>query len=200
MVSDRDRATRGNRDASCKRSASPELEFPVEDLEGAYDLANNACRNVFRRGRSREDYEDLTQETVIRALVKGHQYDPSRSAFSTWLYWVARTVCNGDHRAKERRPEDLFTELGSFTPDGSDIIDKQRHEPSPEDVLIRREEAKAEKTLLKHLIDESVPPMSRGAFKLRLAGFSYAEIAEELGVPMGTVKIRIHRAMKKLGI
>ena len=137
---------------------------------------------------NRELAEDLFQETWIRVLERGHQYD-GRHEFSTWLYAVARNLTI-DYLRKNH-PVSL---------DG--LMDDEEHVPfEPADsrpmaweVVQQHEQAERIGTAL-----VSIPAEYRETVVLRFQeGLALDEIAAVTGAPLGTVKSRLYRGLNML--
>jgi RNA polymerase sigma-70 factor (ECF subfamily) len=126
------------------------------------------------------DAADATQEALL-AIVRGLPRFDGRSAFGTWAYRVATNACLDEMRRRKRRPEPVDEEtLGSRAAALGSRVE------SVEGSVVGRVDID---TALMRL-----PEDFRAAVVLRdLSGFDYAEIAEVLGVPVGTVKSRIAR-------
>jgi RNA polymerase sigma-70 factor, ECF subfamily len=137
---------------------------------------------------NRELAEDLFQETWIRVLERGHQYDGQRE-FSTWLYAVARNLTIDYLRKK--RPLSL---------DG--LMEDEDHAPlEPADTrltawdLVQQHE-QAER-IGRALV--GIPAQYREVIVLRFQdGLALEEIAAVTGAPLGTVKSRLYRALNML--
>ena len=137
---------------------------------------------------NRELAEDLFQETWIRVLERGHQYD-GRHEFSTWLYAVARNLTIDYLRKKH--PVSL---------DG--LMDDEEHEPlEPADtrplaweVLQQHEQAERIGAALGR-----IPAEYRETVMLRFQEeLALEEIATITGAPLGTVKSRLYRGLNML--
>jgi len=129
---------------------------------------------------NRQECEDLAQEVFLAAYVHLRRYDPRRSAFSTWLYTIARNRCL--NAWKRRRPV-----VRAALPEPSDAR-------TPELTL-------AEKELFQRLDAEldALPPEQKTTFVLtELEELSHEEVARIEGVKVGTVKSRLSRARDKL--
>ena len=127
-----------------------------------------------------ESGEDLAQEVFLTAYAKLATFDPARSAFSTWLFTIARN--KSINALKKKRPQ-----ARSRLPVRIDAT-----EPSKDS---ERNElfAQLDRAL------ESLPGRQRRALVLaEFEGLSYAEIARIEGTRIGTVKSRINRAKQKL--
>lgn len=165
------------------RSRFEEDALPL--LSGMYSTAFGFTRNT-------ADAEDLVQETFLRAFRSFHQFDRG-SNLKAWLYTIMRNAFINSYRKKQREPE---------TVQGSDVEDWYLYTKLAEGGLT----PSAETTVLEDLPDEevrralmSLPEGSRQVVLLAdVEGFSYAEIAEILGIPAGTVMSRLHRSRKAL--
>jgi RNA polymerase sigma-70 factor (ECF subfamily) len=136
----------------------------------------------------RELAEDLFQETWIRVLERGHQYD-GRHGFSTWLFAVARNLAIDYMRRKQP------TSLDGLTNDGEAAFDvPATRQASAFDMSLRREQNEHIAAGMEHL-----PAEYREALVLRFQeGMSLDEIANVTQVPLGTVKSRIYRGLSGL--
>jgi RNA polymerase sigma-70 factor (ECF subfamily) len=129
----------------------------------------------------RQVAEDLTQETFLRALPALARFE-GRSSLRTWLLSIARRVCADHLRARKRRGLVLVgedTDLGELVRDVP--ADEVGGTVAAQDVLDRLE------------------PERREAFVLtQLIGLPYAEAAEVVGCPIGTIRSRVARARADL--
>lgn len=132
------------------------------------------------------DAADGCQEALL-AIVRGLPRFDSRSKFSTWAYRVATNACLDELRRRKRRPTpgivDEHDEWGAETPDPTaDAFDTE---------LVERDALAA---ALDQLPDDfRIPVLLRDG-----GGLDYAEIADTLGIPPGTVRSRIARGRAKL--
>jgi RNA polymerase sigma-70 factor, ECF subfamily len=150
-------------------------------LRRHYDRVHAICRRI--AGSSR-DADDAAQEAMI-SIVRGLSRFDGRAAFSTWTYRIATNAALDELRKRERRP----------TPH----VDAGGNTPEPADALAhRRIEGVADRLVINEALDE-LPEEFRVAVVLRdLCDLDYAEIAETLDVPVGTVKSRIARGRSLL--
>jgi RNA polymerase sigma-70 factor (ECF subfamily) len=150
--------------------------------------------NFFYRmvGR-RETAEDLVQETFLKLCRFGSTFRGSESKFTTWLYSVAGNQCRDYLRHSARRPE---VPLGDLEQDHSENgFDPPESGDSPvEDHMVRMETKAALRAAI-----ESLPEKERIAVMLReYHELEYKEIAQTLGCPVGSVKVLIFRARRRL--
>ena len=141
---------------------------------------------------NRELAEDLFQETWIRVLERGHQYD-SKHEFSTWLYAIARNLTIDYLRKKSPLSLDGMM-------DG--LMEDERHAPlEPADtrpmaweVVQQHEQAERISAAL-----VSIPAEYRETVVLRFQeGLALDEIATITGTKLGTVKSRLYRGLNML--
>lgn len=126
--------------------------------------------------------EEATQDTFVALWRKAGSYDPERARLSTWLFVVARNRAIELGRQKARRPE-LRDEVdvSGTAPDPSNIV-------GDADVSQRLAEAMAE------LPEEQLEVLRLAFFD----GLSHSEIADSLGLPLGTVKGRMRLALSRM--
>lgn len=135
------------------------------------------CRRMLNND---EDARDAAQDTLVKVLRSLDRYDRKR-AFSTWVFGIARNTCIDEHRKRRRRAWD----------EPPDVADDS---PTPLQITARNQEAVQLGQAL-----EQIPPMYREILVLyHFEHLKYAEIAEALDLPMGTVMNRIFRARRKL--
>lgn len=147
---------------------------------------------VLRMVRDRSLAEDLAQEAFVKAFGKLASFDRARK-FSSWLFKIAHNTAIDHLRRRELQTVSLDEPAG----DGPDAA------PRPvEDVAGHTPFQTAEQADLSRALTRAVGelrPEYRQVVVLRYqAGLEYAEIAEETGFPLGTVKTYIHRARKEL--
>jgi RNA polymerase sigma-70 factor, ECF subfamily len=133
---------------------------------------------------NRNDAEEVAQDTFLRAYRALVTYPPERVRDlkqRAWLHRIAVNVVR--NRARGAKPR--LVELNGSEPD---------HSASPEEDVIRRSEVDALAARVACL-----PARYRDAVVLRhVQDLSYAEVAEALGQPVGTVKANVHRGLKML--
>ena len=154
-----------------------------ELLRRHYDRIFAICRRI---AGNEADAADAAQEALM-AIVRGLPKFDNRAAFSTWSYRVATNACLDELRRRKRRPTpSLVDEHDGWAEKHTDDI-----EPAFDEQIAVRDEVQA---ALNGLSEEFRAPVV-----LRdCAGLDYAEIAETLGIPPGTVRSRIARGRTKL--
>ena len=162
------------------------------DMELLADLVERSQRRLVRyllylTGR-REYAEDLAQETWIRVLQRGSQYN-GRQRFDPWLFAIARNLAI-DYLRKKRKA----VQTASLPDDRDEILLVSSSGPSPFEAAARSEDAIRLAGQLQIL-----SPLYREALLLRFQeDLSLAEIAQVLGAPVTTVTSRIYRGLAAL--
>jgi RNA polymerase sigma-70 factor (ECF subfamily) len=131
---------------------------------------------------------DLTVETFSKAFLQLHRYSPT-GTFSSWLFSIGVNTYI-DHLRK-RKLETISINSITRTSDG-DFIEYQipSSQPNPEEMMIRMQRD----ATLKEIVDQLKEPY-RQIIRLRYyEDLSYEDIAEQLKLPIGTVKVRLNRA------
>jgi len=143
---------------------------------------------------SPEDADDLFQEAFLRVLRHADRFDPSRR-LRPWLYSIATNLVKNAYRSRSYRDA---VPLDRADDDDGDTLAAQlaeRAATSPGDAAARAESAR----LVRRAVAD-LPERGRAALVLYYyQGLAYGEIAEVLGIPVGTVKSRIHNAVARLG-
>ena len=142
---------------------------------------------------NRDDADDLTIEAFGKAFNKLHQYTPNY-AFSTWLFKIASNNCI-DFIRKKKKKQLLSLDKPIEGNDGGEMtMDVPSGTLDPEETYI-----KEQKKILMHGVVEKLKPRYRTLVELRyFKEFSYEEIAQELDLPLGTVKAQLFRAREFL--
>ena len=143
---------------------------------------------MFKMVKNTDDADDLTIEAFGKAFDRLDQYTPN-FAFSTWLFKIASNNCIDFIRKK--RIKVTSTDTGITKHDGEIIyIDARSHSMDPEEEIIHGQKVIQMRTLVSNL-----KPRYRVLVEKRyFEELSYEEIAEELSLPLGTVKAQLFRA------
>lgn len=165
---------------AAKGDASAFNELMTQYERKMYSICYRMCQN-------HEDAQDCLQEAMLRVYraISGFK---GQSSFSTWLYRVTMNSCLDELRKRKNKQStslDNLLESGWSPSDESD---------TPEHHAVASEKKRA----LHQAISE-LPEDMRSAIVLRdIEGFSYEEIADSLGINVGTIKSRISRGREKL--
>jgi RNA polymerase sigma-70 factor (ECF subfamily) len=149
-------------------------------------------RYLLRLVKRIEEAEDLLQEAYLRAYLSLASYD-STYRFSTWLYRIATNLALNRLKAEKRliSLEGMSDRLDDAPLELVDERDDCRPEVHTERVEIARQ---VQRCL------EELPDAYRAVMALRyVADLPYAEIAEITGLPLNTVRTRLHRGRERLG-
>ena len=138
---------------------------------------------MLKRGVESSGAEEVVQETMVNVWRKAHLFKPDRASASTWIFTIARNVQIDLYR-KAKRPEldpDDPALVPEATPLAYETIEKDQEAGQLNDVIA------------------CLPLEQREV--LQMAFFqelSHPQIAENLGIPLGTVKSRIRLAFKRI--
>ena len=173
---------------AASQSQGLEARFEAEALP----LLPSLYSSAFRLTRNASDAEDLVQETFLRAYRGFAQFEPGTN-LKAWLYRILTNTFINSYRKRQREPQ---------TDSLEDTEDWYLYSRMAE----RGTEPSAETSVIESLPDEdvqgalsSLPEQFRIAVLLAdVEGFSYKEIADITGVPIGTVMSRLHRGRKAL--
>lgn len=152
-------------------------------LDAVYSFAVYLCRD-------RELARDLVQETYLRAWKSWDSFQPGTNC-KAWLLTIARNLYISHYRHHQRLPQTT-----SYTEDDDELP------PAPLEAAAPSVEEELERTVLDEEILhalEALPESFRTIVILcDLEELSYEDVARMLGVPIGTVRSRLHRARARL--
>lgn len=153
----------------------------------AFTALFNACAPrlkafAMRHGSSESQAEELLQECMLTVWNKAHTYNPTSGAATTWLYTILR-----NKRIDAARK-------GQFEVVTSDDLWPEAETGQMEDALASDLEARVVRTMLQTLPEEQ----RQIVYKVYFEGKSHSEIADDLDLPLGTIKSRLRLAMNKL--
>jgi RNA polymerase sigma-70 factor (ECF subfamily) len=160
----------------------------------ALPLLDSLYAGALRMTRNPADAEDLVQETMLRAYRSFDRFEPGTN-LKAWLFRIMTNAYINTYRKRQREPLkvsqddiedfDLYQELKNHDP---------AYSATPESIVLDN--------LLDSDITQAIddlPEQFRMAVILSdLEGFTYAEMADIMDVPMGTVMSRLHRGRKTL--
>ena len=161
-------------------------------------------RATLRLNSDRSAAGEVVQETFLTLWNRAEQFDPARGSLSSWLATIARNRAIDHLRRAARQPAMTFSAFGR--PDAEDgaaddwlersgtMIGAAGPEPTPEQAL---DEMELGASMARALA--SIDPDERRVIELAYhAGMSQSEIATHLDWPLGTVKTRTRRALRRL--
>ncbi len=125
--------------------------------------------------------EEIAQEVMATLWHKAHMFDASRASVATWIFTIARNR-KIDAFRKQRRPEP------------EDLTWGPEAEPDQEDVLALQQETDKLAQALTELPQKQRDLIMRAYY----GDLSHSEIADETGLPLGTIKSRIRLALERL--
>lgn len=138
---------------------------------------------MMRQGADPNTAEELAQETLLTVWRKAALYSDDKGSATTWIFTIARNL----------RIDRLRREV-AWQPLPDDIEEEQAPDPAPDEIVSERERRDKVQAVLAEL-----PPDQAEAVNLSyVEGLSHSEIAERLGVPLGTVKSRMRLAYHKI--
>ena len=138
---------------------------------------------LLRQGTSLELVEEVVQETMVNVWRRADTFDPQKASSATWIFTIARNM-RVDLLRKERRP----------APDMDDPAFTAEPEPLAHELIERRQDT----TRLREGI-AALPADQRNVLSMAfLEGKAHGQIAQDLSLPIGTVKSRIRLAIARL--
>jgi RNA polymerase sigma-70 factor (ECF subfamily) len=160
----------------------------------ALPLLDSLYAGALRMTRNPADAEDLVQETMLRAYRSFNRFEPGTN-LKAWLFRILTNAYINVYRKRQREPQkvsqddveefDLYRELKDHDPQFS---------ATPESIVL---DSLVDGDIIEAI--DSLPEQFRLAVILSdIEGFTYAEMAEIMDVPMGTVMSRLHRGRKAL--
>jgi RNA polymerase sigma-70 factor (ECF subfamily) len=170
-------------------ASSPAGAFEKEAL--AY--LDSLYRTARRLSRDRADAEDLVQDTYLKAFRAARQFQAGTN-LRAWLFTILHNTARNRFRDRAREQVTVDSDVVERAADAPPAVAGQRAAETPETLLLHDTLAPD----LQAAVD-SLPLAFREAVWLRdVEEFSYAEIAEMLDVPIGTVMSRISRGRRVL--
>lgn len=133
--------------------------------------------------RDINDAEDLIQETIVRALINKDKFQEGTN-IRAWLFTIMKNIFINDYRKKSKRNTVIDTTENLYYLNSSSTISNA-----------------GERTFVMNDIRNALLKISnelRVPFMMHYKGYKYYEIAEQLNLPLGTVKSRIFFARKEL--
>ncbi len=163
------------------------LKISIERDEMAFSnlfdfIAPKINSYYLQNGLSTDNAEELTQEVLSTVWAKSYQYDSSKSAVSTWIYTIARN-----------KKVDFLRKTSKFDFKEEDIREFLYEENRTD--KINENEAKDQVNKINKELDKDQRKIIKMNF---FENKSHKKIAEELEIPLGTVKSRIRHILIKM--
>jgi len=149
-----------------------------------HSLAGLLQNFAYSLTRNREDSKDLFQETAFRAMTNREKFRPGTN-FKAWLFTIMKNIFINNYR-KKVKSRTIFDST-----DNNYYIDSGKH------ITINQAGSNIMLDELENMV-EQLDDAVRIPFELHFEGFKYQEIADQLELPLGTVKSRIFFARKEL--
>jgi len=139
---------------------------------------------AFNMTRNKEDMEDLVQDTFLRAI---NNFDKFREGtnLKAWLFTIMKNIFINDYRKKMRG------KVVSDLSENQTLLERS----------VQKEYNLAERLFLQEELDMALGSIKTDlskTFQMHYEGYKYEEIAEDLAIPLGTVKSRIFMARKEM--
>ena len=176
-------------DAELIRRAKAQDQMAFVILYQRYHAALFA--HVSRFIANREDVEDVCIESFQKAFSRIELYDEAYQ-FSTWLFRIGQNTAFDHISRRQRKAENM--PMQSIAYDNDTSLDIPSEATSPEDSVINQEEYDKWLTVIE-LLDGDYKKVAK---MFLIDNFGYQDIADALGLPLNTVKTKIHRARQKL--
>jgi RNA polymerase sigma-70 factor (ECF subfamily) len=182
-----DRRSRAGRDVWAERLAAIASR---QDRTAFAELFNHFAPRVKafmrRNGATDQQAEEIAQETMLALWRKAHLFDPAAAGAATWIFTIARNLRIDAIRRETRggaiRVDEVEAEYEVDDSPGADV-----------QLAAAQSEARVREALTS-LSSEQLQVIEMSFFEEK----AHSEIAEALGIPLGTVKSRIRLAMKRL--
>jgi RNA polymerase sigma-70 factor (ECF subfamily) len=173
------------------QDARNRVRFEEEALEYA-DQVYQVARHL---AGSREDAEELMQETYARAFRSWRSYEPGTN-MRAWLLRILTNINIDRGRRKQRHPQERSLDVGEYS-----LYDRLEETAAGGGSTEEDEERLLRRLSQSDIVDalKALPHDFRDVLVLvDLGEFSYQETAEILSIPIGTVMSRLHRARRML--
>jgi len=183
-------ASEPNSDAGDVETAD---ERHVRFERDAMQYLDQLYAGALRMTRNPADAEDIVQETYAKAYASFHQFTPGTN-LKAWLYRILTNTYINSYRKKQREPQ---------LSDGENVEDWQlaRAESHTSSGLKSAEMVALENlpdSDVKQALQQLAPDFRLAVYLADVEGFSYKEIAEIMGTPIGTVMSRLNRGRTQL--
>jgi RNA polymerase sigma-70 factor (ECF subfamily) len=160
-----------------------DADLVVRDFAALFDRHATAVHRYLARRIGRTIADDLLAQTFLVAFERRTRYDRSRPDARPWLYGIATNLLRRHHRDEVRQYQ-------AFARTGVDPVLVE----CPDDRIVERVDADAWSLPLAAALAELRTGDREVLLLFAWGELSYAEIADALGIPIGTVRSRLNRA------
>jgi RNA polymerase sigma-70 factor, ECF subfamily len=165
---------------------SPELADRFE--REAMPCRPQLMRAALRMTRHQQDAEDLVQETIARACTRFHTFAPGTNV-RAWLHRIMLNTFITGYRKRQREPVTAVAEVEPLLASSVPLI-APAFAPGAEDQAL----ARIPDSRLLGAFSELLPEFRQVIILVDVEGFTYQEVADLMGTPIGTVTSRLYRA------
>jgi RNA polymerase sigma-70 factor (ECF subfamily) len=155
------------------------------EFKNQFDVLTSSLNAfAYNLTKNQEDAKDLYQETAFRAITNRDKFRPGTN-FKAWSFTIMKNIFINNYRKKVKKNTIIdSTDNMYFINSGSTVIDND----AERNILMKE---------LNGMID-SLDESIKEPFMMHYNGYKYQEIADDLDLPLGTVKSRIFFARKAL--
>ena len=150
---------------------------------------------ILRIQQDRAQAEDVLQEVYVNIWRSAQSFNPALSQASTWLNSIARNRAIDSLRRRQTEPKTISRYQSGPDDEESDMLtDIASDTPGPLDLLKQASEARSLSTCMQTLSGDQQRSLALAYYQ----GLSHAEVAQQLGQPLGTVKSWVRRGLQSL--
>ena len=171
----------GARDAALIARIAKQDKAAFAEFFGLYAVRVKAF--LIRYGEEPSDADDLAQDVMVQVWRRAVTFNPEKASASTWVFTIARN-----------RRIDRLRKVARAQPLENDPLFEPDPEPDPADALSATQRQERVARAMTELSKEQRQVIEAAFF----VGLSHGEVAERLGLPLGTVKSRIRLGFKAL--
>jgi RNA polymerase sigma factor (sigma-70 family) len=159
------------------------------------DTSTHLLGVILRIQTDRAQAEDVLQEVYVNVWRAAQSFNPALSQARTWLNSIARNRAIDSLRRRQSEPQTVSRFQAGPDEDDTDMLqDIAADTPGPLALLEQASEARALGECMQHLSGEQQHSLALAYYQ----GLTHAEVAQQLGHPLGTVKSWVRRGLQSL--